>query len=390
MNNSLNKILSEKKTQRFEGFDFLRAIAAIAIVAYKTKLFYIPEILMPSHFTYGLSAYVLSGMLGALAVPVFLQISLFLFYLKSENTGVKYFFQKRLPRLISLYIFWVTLITLFDSLSGGGLNSIREIVSSLKGFVLFIISGNNTPYFFFFSLIFVTIIAEILVLSFGKLEKSSAKTTINYCLLFVFSVLLFVFSALDTIINYTNIEIALLDFLNNLIKWDYSPLNFLPYVFTAAITAQEYSDGQLQQISKSLKVKLYFLLFLTIGFFTLEWTLTSKGFLIQVDQAPLDHYMRLSLIFGSWLLLYLALLSKRKIPELIKFISGCSLGIYGFHVFFIFRRPLIFDNIPFLNHIYQVVPVLGIVAAFSITVLGSIILTLFCRRIKILKRFVSA
>lgn len=175
MNNSLDQNFIDIKTQRFESFDFLRAIAVIAIVAYKTKIFNIPEILAPNSFTYGLSAYVLNGMVGALAVPVFLQISLFLFYLKSENTGVRYFFQKRLPRLISLYVFWVVSITLFDSLSGGGWNSIREIVSSLKSFVLFIISGNNTPYFFFFALIFVTVIAEILVLLFGRLEKTSTK-----------------------------------------------------------------------------------------------------------------------------------------------------------------------------------------------------------------------
>ncbi len=390
MNNPFDKDLLERKAQRFESFDFLRAIAAIAVVAYKTKIFNIPEILIPSSLTYGLSAYVLSGMVGALAVPVFLQISLFLFFLKSEETDFRYFFQKRLPRLISLYTFWVVAITLFDSLSGGGFESLAEITSSSRSFAEFIVSGNNTPYFFFFSLIFVTVIAEILVLLFGRLKRPSTKTNISYCLLFVLSVLLFTFSILDTIINYTNIQITLLNFLNNLAKWDYNPLNFLPYVFTAAITAQEYNDGQLQRTSRLLKVKLYFLLFLTIAFFILEWTLTSKGFLIQVDQAPLDHYMRLSLVFGSWLLLYLALLSKHKVHAIIKFISGCSLGIYGFHVFFVFRRPLIFDNIPFLSNIYQAAPVLGIVAGFTVTLVGSIALTLLSRRIKILKRFVSA
>jgi hypothetical protein len=378
-----------KRGQKFEGFDFLRTICVIAIVAYKTRIFYIPEILIPSSFTYALSAYVLSGMIGALAVPVFLQMSLFLFYLKSEKTGLRYFIQKRLPRVISLYIFWVGSITVFEILSGGGFESIRGTTLSLKSFVQFIVSGNSTPYFFFFSLIFVTVLAEVLVLVFGRLENPPTKTTVSYYLLFLSSILIFGFSIIDPIINYTGIQIPLLNLLNNLTHWDYNPVNFLPYVFTAAITAQEYNEGQLERITKSLKQKLYFLLFLTAAFFTLEWTLTSKRLLIQVDQAPLDHYMRLSLVFGSWLLLYLALLSKRKIPAIIRFISGCSLGIYGFHVFFIFRRPLIFDNIIFMDNIYQAAPVLGIVAAFTVTLVGSIALTLLARQINFLRKFVS-
>ena len=71
------------KEKKFEGFDILRAIFSIAIVAYKTNFFYVPEILVSNDLTYALSAYVFSGMVGALAVPVFLQISLFLFYYNS-------------------------------------------------------------------------------------------------------------------------------------------------------------------------------------------------------------------------------------------------------------------------------------------------------------------
>lgn len=70
--------LPVKKEQKFEGFLLLRAIFSIAVVAYKTKIFSIPKILIPSSLTYSLSDYVLSGMVGAIAVPVFLQISLFI------------------------------------------------------------------------------------------------------------------------------------------------------------------------------------------------------------------------------------------------------------------------------------------------------------------------
>lgn len=380
-----------KKQQKFEGFDFFRGLFPLAIVAYKTKLFYLPAILIPSTFTYQISDYVLSGMIGALAVPVFFQISLFLFYYKSEKTDFSYFLQKRLPRLISLYLFWVGSVTLFDILFAGGIEQIRRATSSLKTFVEFIVSGNSTPYFFFFSLILLTTLAQILIQLFNKIEKNSIKINISYCLLFVTSLFIFTFSALEPIMNATGIQSSLLNLLNNIARWDYTPVNFLPYIFTSAITVQEYKEGKLEKVTKSLKIKLYILLALTLIFFALEWILTSQGLLIQVDQAPLDHYLRVSLIFGSWLLLYLGILLKPTVPPVIKFLSECSLGIYGFHVFFIFKRSyrvLSLSSIPVLANLFQAVPALEIIIDFLVVLFGSIALTLLAKKSKILKRFV--
>lgn len=380
-----------KKEQKFEAFDFLRAIFSLSVVGYKTKIYNIPKILVPSGFTNGISDYILSGIVGALAVPCFLQISLFLFYYKSEKTGFRYFMQKRLPRLIYLYLFWVVSVTIFDILFAGGLEQIIRATSSLKTFLELIVSGNSTPYFFFFSLIFLTVIAEILILLFSKLEKKSTKISISYCLLFTTCLLVFICSTIEPVINYTGIQSSFLNYLNNIAGWDYTPVNFLPYVFTAAITVQEYKEGKLEKLTKPLKRKLYSLLVLTLMFFALEWTLTSNGLLIQVDQAPLDHYLRLSLVFGSWLLLYFGVLSKPKVPRIVKFLSECSLGIYGFHVFFTFRRServLSLSSIPFLGNLFQAVPVLEIITDFLVVLFGSIALTLLFKRSKILKQFV--
>lgn len=377
-----------KKEQKFEAFDFLRAIFSLAIVGYKTKIFNIPKILVPSSFTTALSDYGLSGMVGALAVPVFLQISLFLFYNKSEKSGLNYFIKKRLPRLIYLYLFWVGSIIIFDILFVGGIETIAGATSSIKAFLEFIVSGNSTPYFFFFSLIFVTVLAEILVLLFSKIEKPATKISISYGLLFVSCILVFSFSTIQPILKYTGIQSSLLNYINNLTGWDYTPVNFLPYVFTSAIAVQEYKEGKLAKVTKFLQRKLYGLLGLTLFFFGLEWILTSNGLLIQVDQAPLDHYLRLSLVFGSWLLLYLALISKRQVPATVKFLSDCSLGIYGFHVFLTFEKPLPLGSIPVLGNLFQAVPVLQIVANFLVVLGGSIALTLLFKRIKLFKQFV--
>lgn len=385
-----------KDEHKFEGFDFLRAVFTIAIIAYKTDLFYLPDLIMKSHLAYAFSAYALSGMVGAIAVPVFLQMSLFLFYYKSEKEGFSYFLKKRLPRLISLYLFWVGLITAFDVLLVGGTGTLRAATSSLKSFVEFVVSGNSTPYFFFFSLIFVTILAGTLALLLSSFKKTLSQRAIavntiaiNYLFLLASLIVLLTFSLLDLITRHTEVQTPLLNFFNDLAHWDYTPFNFVPYVFTTAITAQQYKHGRLERVTKPIRLKLYLLLFLTIVFFILEIALTNNKFLIQVDQAPLDHYLRASLVFGSWFLLYAALLSKQKIPAIIRFISKCSLGIYGFHVFFTFGGIFALSKIPLLSNLFERLPVLEVFAAFTFTLFGSIALTLLFRRSRKLKRFVS-
>jgi len=373
---------TKSQVQKFEGFDFLRAIFAIAIVAYKTKIFDIPQILIANSWTYALSQYILSGMVGALAVPVFFQISLFLFYYKSKNLETNYFIQNRLPKLLSLYLFWVTAITIFDILLVGKFELVKQSFSSVKSFLEFIVSGNSTPYFFFFSLIFLTTLAAIFNSLFGKQEANSTRSKISYILLFVSSALLVLASAIEAIASYTNFQSPYLKIIINIVHWDYHPLNFIPYIFTSVITAQEYQDGKLNEVTRWLKNKLASLFILALTFFILEWVLTSNKILIQVDQAPLDHYMRLSLLFASWFLLYLAILSRCQAPNLIKFISKYSLGIYGFHVFFIFKGAFNFSNL------FPTMPLLGIIINFSLILCCSIGLSLIFKRIKWSKQFV--
>jgi hypothetical protein len=374
--------------QKFENFDFLRAIFSISIVAYKTNLFYVPTQLFSNRLTYAFSDYILSGIVGAIAVPVFLQISLFIFDIKSYKIGYSYFIKKRFSRLISLYLFWLILITLYDVLFIDKFATISENFSSFKQIILFVVSGNNTPYFFFFSLIFVTIASEALIYFLRILGTQLQTNKLTYYLLIVSCAWVFACSTLDPVIHFIGIQSSFLNAVNNLARWDYNPLNFLPYIFTAAITAQEYNDGKLQAFNKFIKQKLSCLLGLALMFFVLEWTLTSNRFLIQVDQAPLDHYMRLSLLFGSWSLLYIALLSRLKVPTVIKIVSNLSLDIYGFHVFFIYKKRLYFDEILQLKSL-QNFPVLQTFSAFFITLLGSMALSFIFGKIKFTKKWVT-
>lgn len=366
--------LSGKKANKnIEGFDFLRAIFSIAIVALKTNLFFLAEILVSGAFAYALMAKV-----AYLAVPVFLQISLFLFYLKSEKASFFYFVQKRLPRLISLYIFWVGSVLLVDIF----INESTKIkgITSFKSLVEFIVSGGQSPFFFLFSLILLITLSAILITLFRKVEKESVKLFLSYVLVFISCLLIFSLSVAEIVVSKIggNSATALVRSISAFAFWDYNPLCFLPYLFTSLIVIQEFNQGKLKCWSSSLKRKLCVLLFLFTFFIILEFHLFEK----------LLHYSRLSLVFGSWLLLYLALLSPIKAPPIIKFISSCSLGIYGFHVLFTDVVLPIIDNNKFLNNLFQTVPGLEVMINFGVVLAGSIALTLISKRIKGLRNFV--
>lgn len=364
-----------KQKKNIEGFDFLRAFFSIAIVALKTNFFLLAEILVSSTF-----AYALMSKIGYLAVPVFVQISLFLFYLKTQKTNLFYFLQKRLPRLISLYMFWVGLKLLSDVFLKGEFAIINEISSSPRKLIEFIVSGNQSPFFFLFELIFLSAVAAIIITSFKRLEKKSVKLFTTYGLLFASCLLIFSLSVTEFVVSKLggNSETGIVNAISNIVAWDYNPICFLPYLFTTLIVIQDFNEGKLQKWSSSLKLKLSGLLSLSLLFTILEWHLFEN----------LLHYSRLSLVFSSWLLLYLALLSPFKAPPAIKFISSCSLGIYGFHVFFTELVLPSLDNNELIGNLFPTVPGLDILIGFVVVLAGSLGFTLIFKRIRGLRNYV--
>ncbi|MFB2894442.1 acyltransferase family protein [Aerosakkonemataceae cyanobacterium BLCC-F50] len=372
---SLTDKEAKKSNKNIEGFDFLRAIFSIAIVALKSNLFVVVEILFSGAFAYALMAKV-----AYLAVPIFFQISLFLLYFKSEKTSNLYLLKKRLPKLILLYGFWVGAKVLYDVFIKGNFSLINDVTSSPRRLVEFIVTGGQSPFFFLFGLIFLSSLAGIIIASFRKIRSNSVKLFISYGLLFVSCLLIFSLSVTQIVVGNLggNAEAGIVRSISNFAFWDYNPLCFLPYLFTALIVTQEFNEGKLKNWSSSLKLKLCVLLASFIFFLILELHLFEK----------LLHYSRLSLVFGSWLLLYLALLSPLKAPPAIKFLSSCSLGIYGFHVFFTDIVLSTIENNKFIKNIFQTVSGLEIAIGFVVVLACSIALTLLFKRIKGLRDFV--
>lgn len=364
--------IAKQPGEKFKGFDFLRAIFVVVVVALKSNLFLITEAVISSTL-----AYILMAKVGYLAVPIFLQISLFLLYIKLNKVGSLYFFKKRLPKLIYLYIFWVGLKVLFD-VANGNIGALKANLSSARSSIEFIVSGGNSPFFFFFSLIFLSTLATALFILLKRVPRSSLRRFINYFLLSISCILVFSLSVVEIFVEQLSGHPAtgLLSAISNFTFWDYNPIAFLPYIFTTAIITQEVNEEKLREWSASLKLKIYFLLALYILFFILEWHLFEN----------MLHYSRLSLVFGSWLLLYFGILCKHQPSNLVKFLSACSLGIYGFHVFF--TQTFSANKVNLFEVVLKSVPVSEIIASFLIALIGSIGLTLLFRRIRWLKNFV--
>lgn len=369
----------KNQNQTFEGFDFLRTVFAIAIVALHCYLFF------PGSSKIGVISIgdILRANVAYLAVPVFFQISLFLFYIKSEKVGPLYLIQKRLPKLASLYLFWVSSLLVFNILLNGKLESLQSSISSIKSLIEFVVGGGNSPLYFFFSLAFITVIAEGVVLGLGKIRKDILKHSILYILLGASCVLLIVFSLLRTPDALFENVPSFVRSLSSFSQWAYNPLNFLPYVFTTAIVVQEYKLGLLRRENSKLRLKLLIFIVLFLIFATLEWVFSLE----PASSQHLLHYSRLSLVFGSWILLYLAILSERAVPKIVRFISSCSLGIYTLHLFFsygLFENPALTAFNPVLQSSLNLI----VLFQFGVALLGSISLTMIFRRVKFLRGFV--
>jgi hypothetical protein len=369
-----SRLVEQPSNARLEGFDFLRAIFSIAVVALKTEAFLLIELFSTT------TVFILSKATFAyLAVPVFLQISLFLLYIKSEETGLSYFLRKRLPRLVYLYIFWVGLKVLFDVFVRKELWEVAEVASSTRGLVEFIVSGSHSPFFFFFALIFLSTLASTLIFAFKKFRiDSSRRLFLAYGLLVASCLFVFGLSVTEIALTWLNngSSPGIARSISSIAFWDYNPFSFLPYLFTALISAQEFQENKLRNWSTSFKLKLGALLSLSIFFTILEWHLFDK----------MLHYSRLSLVFGSWFFLYLALTLKLKAPPIIKSLSACSLGIYGFHVFFM--HPLLGNKIWLFGQLFERVPGLAILVEFAVVLASSIALTVLFKKFKIFKNYV--
>lgn len=352
--------------EKIYGFDYLRAICCMLVVALHAG---IPSLLLSYKSLYNFIVY----NIGYLAVPIFFQISFILFFF-SRQKQEDYFFKKRFFKLIKLYLVWGLIsqvyLLVINEIS---VNQLIDLTDMRKLIVFIITDGYSNPFYFFFSLLFLTTFAELFAF---YLEKTKINNElICYSALIFFCIIVFL---LPLSVRFFGKEFAILAQLFN-------PLNFVPYVFSSFIIKNEISKTQLNSFSyfniKNLSILILFIVFAIFEWKYLDYPLLWSGF--REDFLPTDSedalpvYSRLSLVFGAWSIALISLKVTSEPHFIVKLFSDLSLGVYCLHSFFVILLLRIFPS-----------PGYALVLIFFITLLLSTILTKFFKRFKIFKDLV--
>jgi len=240
-----------------------------------------------------------------------------------------------------------------------------SIIPDLSTIFEFILSGGNSLFYFFITLIILLIIAEINWQIINQ-QKYLKPVKINHVLL-INSALVVLLLPIAYIYKYQQSPALIL-------YWN--PLNFLPGVFSSYWVFQHYNQ-QPNYNKNSLLISLLILILFYLFFACIEWQYLYYN---QEDMwlggYQLPTYTRLSLFFGSWSLLLAGLMYSAKPPLIIKILSKYSLGIYCLHIFL----NGVMDKI--LTPIWAKHNLINDVISLVIVVPAAILLTKFLRRYK--------
>lgn len=318
--------MNNEEKNYYYGFDYLRAFFSVVIVAWHAGAFSI-------FAKYPAISYLTTNYLGLLAVPIFLQISLYLYVLKARGDNKSYF-KKRLKTLSFLYLFWLFLNVMltFD----GGISSVFK---DTKEFLNFII-GNHTVIYFLLSLILCTIISELFI----RINEKYPIGDKFIALILLFSLgLMLIGGKFFVLINFP------LGYAN--------PFNFIPYVFSSLLIVRITLKPKLEQKNAFMFGFLLFLSFALTEWFVFK-VLWHKNF---------ESYNRISLVFLAILISFIFRSITRKPPRLITALSELSLGIYVTHAIILHYCRKFFE-------IYQISSVELFLIALFVAITVSIIL----------------
>lgn len=280
---------------RHHGFDYLRCFACIAVVAIHCALF-------------ESSDFALSRIMGRnvvmLAVPLFLLMSVYLF----GQQG--YPLRQRLTRYAWLYGFWVTIFTM----SFGGVNIVGGALQHGKigGVLAYLLTGGMSPYYFFVSLAFLTLVC------FGLRQLPTWGLKLALVGSVVLSATTWGLSA-----GHPNPYLVFVP--------------FLPLAFVALLASR--GEVSLRWIGVLGAVSL--------AAAALEWHW-------QIDAA----YSRVSVMGFSSVIFLLALRVKSPAPRVVVTLADCTLGVYCLHVFLIaFFVAYVSEPVTFWARAYEWVTV---------------------------------
>lgn len=317
--------------QFYAGFDYLRAGMALAVIAWHLRIFGKSDLFDINRFANNraeisdiITLYVL-----LLAVPIFFLISFYLFFEKAKTFR---YFLDRLERLSYLYLFWVGLWIIFE----GGFSYVSSNVHDLPRFFM---RGGNSIFYYFFSLILLTCVAYL--------------TTYlpRYALWLFLGVSVGVLGGMPLIAQYS---------INLVAYWN--PLNFLPYVFIAALASAyiKHQSDHLFSRRRQILFGVLTILFIVICVSEWKWGLHSHNF--KYDDMALPQYTRLSAMAGASILFLLSFSIRRSPGQPFKFFSDYSLGIYCLHPFVMVVYERLVKYLPTVPFAYTITQFLVVVA----------------------------
>lgn len=318
------KNLIDKKY--FSSFDYLRVFFAMAVVAWHTRALGVTT-LMTNQLNLNLKE-LIYGNIFLIAVPIFVQISLFL-YLYNRDIKENYF-KKRIFRLGSIYVFWLSAVVVL--MLGIGQVNFRSPI--------FWVSGGGSQVYFIFTVIIMTILLEF----FFRIKKFFSPNGFLYFSLVMLTISTVIILFKANLLSYINLDPK---YLQLFIPY-WNPINFIPYIFSSFIFFYFYQRGYLQK--KDVRVEIWITLILIILLAYLEYRFMSRyEIFLNYDAVIVPPYNRLSIILSTWLILYVFLNRNYQSPVFIKKLSGLTLGVFLIHLFlmniFAAQLPFIYNSV---------------------------------------------
>ncbi len=238
-----------------------------------------------------------------LAVPTFIFVSIYLYASKPVSI-IR--LKKQLGRVFILLSFWPIALTLYNN-SYQGLLSI--IPNSPAEFVYTVLRAGNTVYYFFTSLI----ICLLAVHFFLQLDRK-----FQLPIFLVSIVLLAVLPQLTMTTGFYPLSAY------------WSPLNFIPLSFSAALFAQNQNN-----ILKYRRIALLLSVVLCALFSVFEWKYSVGQIFFPGQGYAIPAYTRTSLVFAVITIFILALDPRIRANSAIKYMAKYSLALYCLHPFLI-------------------------------------------------------
>jgi hypothetical protein len=240
-----------------------------------------------------------------------------------------------------LAVFWTMAAAIWMN-GYRGLLSLRP--ASSRSFITLILSAGHTPYYFFVSLIILTVVTHI----FSKLS-----TILNVILFILACILIFVLPE----ITMTYSLYALSAFWN--------PMNFFPYPFAAILLARNESFLS-KRNPRLFMIAVLLVAAILLGFY--EWRFYINEIFSRGQVHAIPAFTRLSVVCLSILLFSIGLTRSIKTNRTIDFMSEQSLPLYCLHPFFIvLLNEFSFAGLPFSPFFIEMFKIMIVLSACYLT-----------------------